>query len=184
MKSDRESEVWLGVLAGGLAGIAGATAMVLFNRLLAETGFGSNDLGAHKQHRHVRGKPNETDGTIADDPASEKAAAKLVEAAVGAELGDTGEKVAGSVAHHAFGALAGALYGTAVATAPQLAIGRGAPYGALVWITAAEFALPLAGLSKRPWHYPAERHVASFATHIVFGLTLEGVRRWITRAIR
>ena len=158
--------------------------MVIFNHALAATGFGRDDLGGRKQHRHRHGKPNQTDGTIADDPASEKAAAMLVEAATGEPLDDSGRKIAGSLAHHAFGASAGAVYGAAVARIPQLAAGAGAAYGGFVWLTATEIAMPLSGLAKPPARYPAERHIASLATHLVFGLTLEAVRRWVTRTLR
>ena len=155
--------------------------MVVFNHALAATGFGRNDLGERKQDRHLRAKPNATDGTISDEPASEKAAADLTEAATGERPGDRGKKVLGSIAHHLFGAATGAVYGAAVSRMPQLAAGAGAAYGALVWATAVETGLPLAGLAKGPSAYKAERHVASLATHLVFGLSLEAVRRSMTR---
>ena len=182
--SGMKSDILAGAAAGAVGGVIGSTAMVLVNHALAATGFGREDLGARKQHRHDRGKPNETDGTISDEPASEKGVSKLVEATTGHQLGDTGKKVGGTLAHHAFGAVVGAMYGAAVASAPRLAVGSGAAYGAFVWLSAAEIALPLAGLAKRPTRYPAERHVASLATHLVFGLTVEGVRRWMSRTIR
>lgn len=179
-----KSDLLVGAAAGAVGGVVGSTAMVLFNHLLAATGFGREDLGARKHHRHLHGKPNQTDGTISDEPASEQAAARVFEAATGTRLGDRGKKVGGSVAHHAFGAVAGALYGVAVARTPQLATGGGAPYGALVWLSATEIGLPLSGFAKRPTHYRAERHIASLATHVVFGLTVECVRRWMSRTIR
>lgn len=179
-----KSDLLIGAAAGAAGGIAGAAAMVIFNHLLAGAGFGRHDLGARKQHRHVHGKPNETDGTIADEPASEQVASKLVEATTGEELGDRGKKIGGTLGHYLFGAAAGALYGAAVSRTPRLAAAAGAPYGALVWVTAVEMALPLSGFAKPPTAYRAERHLASFGTHIVFGVTLEGVRRWMTRTIR
>ena len=182
--SRMKSDLLVGAAAGAVGGIAGSTAMVLFNHTLAATGFGRDDLGARKQHRHRHGKPNETDGTISDEPASEQAASKLVEAVGGDPLGDTGKKIGGTLAHHAFGAVAGALYGAAVARTPQVAAGGGAAYGAFVWLSAVEIALPLAGLAKRPTRYRAERHIASLATHLVFGLAVEGVRRSMSRTIR
>ena len=166
-----------GAVAGMVGGVVGSTAMVVFNRLLAETGFGRQDLGARKQHRHVEGKPNTTDGTIADEPASEKAASYVAEAVTTTPLDDHGKKIGGSLAHHAFGAMTGAFYGAVVSRVPQFAAGAGAPYGALVWLTAAEIGMPLTGLAKKPWAYRRERHAASFATHLVFGLILEATRR-------
>ena len=177
MKAQSETGVLTGALAGVVGGVVGSTAMVVFNHLLAATGFGRHDVGARKQDRHLRAKPNSTDGTIADEPASEKAASHLVEAVTGERLDDEGKKIGGLLAHHAFGAMTGAFYGAAVSQVPQFAVGGGAPYGALVWLTAAETAMPLTGLARRPWAYRPERHAASLATHLVFGLTLEATRR-------
>jgi len=183
MRSDAccDSSVWRGAAAGALGGLLGSTAMVGFNHLLAATGFGRDDLGARKQHRRVDAKPNDTDGTIADEPASMKAASNLAEAVTGEPLGERGKRIGGPIAHHAFGAAAGALYGAVVARVPELARGAGAPYGGLVWLAGAEIGVPLSGLSRSPAAYPPARHAASFATHLVFGLTVEGVRRMLTR---
>lgn len=175
------SEIWRGAAAGALGGIFGSAAMVGFNHLLAATGLGRHDHGRRKQHRRTNAEPNETDGTIPDEPASEKAASNMVEAVTGEPLGDRAKKVGGSIAHHAFGAVVGALYGAAATRVPWIAVGAGAPFGAAVWLTATEAGVPLAGLSKPPGAYPAERHAASLATHVVFGLAVEGVRRWMTR---
>ena len=37
--------------------------------------------------------------------------------------------------------------------------------------------MPLAGLASGPGAYPLSRHAAALASHLVFGLTVEGVRR-------
>ena len=51
------------------------------------------------------------------------------------------------------------------------------PYGALVWIAGAGIGVPMAGLPRRPTSYPPEPHAASLDPHLVFGLTVEVVRR-------
>lgn len=177
----RSDDVWRGAAAGLLGGVVGSAAMVGFNHALSAAGVARDDRGRRKQHRRTDAEPNETDGTIPDEPASEKAVSNLVEGMTGEPLGDRGKKVAGSVAHHAFGATLGALYGAAAARVPRLAAGLGLPYGAFVWLTATEAGVPLARLSKSPDAYPPARHAASLGTHLVFGLTVEAVRRWMTR---
>lgn len=175
------SDIWRGALAGAAGGVAGAAAMVGFNHALSALGVGRDDHGRRTPHRRGQAEPNETDGTVPDEPASEKVASNAVEAVTGEPLADRGRKVGGSLVHHAFGAGMGAVYGAAVARLPALAAGAGLPYGALVWITATEIGVPLAGLSKLPSVYPPVRHATSLATHLVYGLTLETVRRWMTR---
>lgn len=177
----RSDDIWRGAAAGAVGGVIGSAAMVCFNHALAASGVGRDDHGRRTQHRRADAEPNETDGTIPDEPASEKAVSNLVETMTGEPLGDRGKKVGGSVAHHAFGATLGAVYGAVAVLYPRIAAGGGLPYGALVWLTATEAGVPLAGLSKPPGAYPPVRHAASLATHLIFGLTVDRVRRWMTR---
>ncbi|HEY0872911.1 MAG TPA: DUF1440 domain-containing protein [Vicinamibacterales bacterium] len=178
---DGNSNVWRGLAAGAIGGAIGSSAMVLFNHLLGSSGFGRDDPGRHDQHRRTDAKPNDTDGTISDEPATEKAASNLHEAATNERLNGPEKRTAGSILHHAFGAMVGAAYGAATARVPQLAAGGGVPYGVLVWAAAAETGLPLVGLAKPPASYRWERHAASLASHLAFGATLEAVRRSMTR---
>ncbi|HJR61773.1 MAG TPA: DUF1440 domain-containing protein [Vicinamibacterales bacterium] len=172
--------MWRGAAAGALGGLVGSSAMVAFNHLLAATGFARNDVG-RKPERRTDAKPNDIDGTLADEPASMKAASNLTEAVTGQPLGERGKKIGGPIMHHAFGAVAGALYGATAVGIPQVTAGGGMPYGFLVWLTGPESGVPLAGLSRAPDSYPPARHAASLATHLVFGATVEATRRWMTR---
>jgi len=175
-----DSSVWRGAAAGALGGILGSTAMVRFNHLLAAIGFGRDDVGRHKEYRRVDAKPNDTDGTIADEPASMKAASHVSEAVNGEPLTERGKNIGGPIVHHVFGAAAGALYGAAAARVPQLAAGGGVPYGSFVWLVGAEIGVPMSGLSRSPGSYPPSRHAASLATHVMFGLMVEATRRSLT----
>jgi hypothetical protein len=170
-----------GIAAGAIGGAVGSSTMVLFNHLLAGSGFARDDLGRREQDRRVDAKPNDADGTISDEPATEKAASNMYESASGEPLDEQEKRAAGSLLHHAFGVIAGAVYGAATARMPRLAAGGGLPYGVLVWLAAAETGLPLAGLARPPASYRWERHAASLASHLAFGATLDAVRRMMTR---
>ena len=170
-----------GAAAGALGGIVASGAMVLFNHLLAASGFGEDDVSRHHQHHRDDAEPNDTDGTIADEPASRKAASRASEMVAGRPLTEREKDAAGPLMHYAFGAAAGAMYGALAATSPRITTGRGAPYGAAVFLAAGEIGVPLAGLSRNPASYPPSRHAAALATHLVFGLTLEAVRRGLMR---
>ena len=173
-----------GAAAGAIGGIVGSGAMVVFNHLVARTGFGQSDLGEHHQHRRTDAKPNDSDGTIADEPASRKAASAAAESVIGRPLDEREKDVGGSLFHYGFGAVAGAVYGMLAATSPRVTTGGGAPYGAAVFLTAGELGVPMAGLARRPTEYPASRHLAALATHVVFGVTLEAVRHLLMRRTR
>jgi putative membrane protein len=171
-----------GALAGTVAGLAGSAVMVGFNHLLGATGFGEDDRGGRHQHRRDDAKPNDTDGTISDEPASIKLARAVGERITGAPLTERQKRIGGSLVHHAFGAFTGAMYGALATKLPAVSAGAGLPYGFLVWLVADEAALPLFGLAKAPPNYRAERHAAALATHLAFGLTVEGVRRRLAPA--
>jgi hypothetical protein len=100
------------------------------------------------------------------------------------ELTEREKDAAGTVFHYAMGATSGALYGAAAEFAPGATSGAGLPFGVAVWVCADEGLVPAAGLSKSPSEYPLSIHAYSFASHLVFGLTAEAVRRTVRRALR
>jgi hypothetical protein len=169
-----ESNPILGAAAGAFGGLAGAWAMVCFNRALGGGGFRPGD--SHP-HRRSRAQPNDTDATFSDEPATIQAASVIAEPVLGRELEEREKKVGGSVVHFLFSAALGAVYGATAERQPSAAAGAGIPFGTAVWIAADEIGMPLAGFASHPRNYPLSRHAAAFGSHIVFGLTVEGVRR-------
>ncbi|HWR37529.1 MAG TPA: DUF1440 domain-containing protein [Clostridia bacterium] len=99
----------------------------------------------------------------------------------GHELTPEQRRKAGPVVHYAFGALLGAAYGAAAEVAPMMTKGMGAPFGVAVWAVGDEIAVPALGLSPWPTEVPAEAHAAMFASHVLYGASLEGVRRMLRR---
>lgn len=77
----------------------------------------------------------------------------------------------------------GGLYGAVADVAPQVTTSAGLPFGTAFWLVVDETAVPLLGLSKPPTEYPASTHVYALASHLVYGLTAELVRRNLRRAL-
>lgn len=177
----RGDDVWRGAVAGAIGGAVGASAMVLFNHLLARTGFAEQDLGRHHRQHRVDAKPNDSDATVSDEPATRRAASRVAAGVAGRPLTEREKDVGGPIVHHLFGAANGALYGALAARVPAVAAGGGTLFGGALWLGAAEIGLPLARLARPPQAYPGERHAASFLSHLVFGATAEAVRRILTR---
>jgi hypothetical protein len=100
------------------------------------------------------------------------------------ELTQREKEAAGTAFHYAMGATSGALYGAVAEAAPGATAGAGLPFGVAVWLVADEGLVPAAGLSKSPSEYPLSIHAYSFASHLVFGLTAEVVRRAVRNALR
>jgi hypothetical protein len=163
----------LGAAAGVAGGILGSWMMVRFNHLVGRT-----DEHPHpEEHHRADAAPNKTDGTISDTPASVKVASMIGETLTDQPLDERDKKIGGSVLHYLFGAVTGGFYGAIAERTPAAASGFGLPFGATVWLAADEIGLPLAGLAKNPARYPASRHAAALGTHLVFGATVEAVRR-------
>lgn len=171
---DHKSSPLLGALAGAVGGLAGAWAMVQFNHAIGGGGFRAGDAHAH---RRVNARPNDTDATFPDEPASMQLASAIARPIIGRPLNEREKDVGGPIMHYLFGACMGAMYGAAAETEPSTTAAAGIPFGAAVWLAADEIGVPLAGFSSDPQDYPASRHAAAFASHVVFGLTVEAVRR-------
>ena len=169
----KRSNVWRGLAAGALGGVAGSWAMVRFNHALGRTEGGERP----NQHRRQSASPNETDSTISDEPASIQVASLAAEAVTHRRLDEHEREIGGSLVHYLFGAAVGGAYGAAAEYRRGPTALAGLPFGTSVWIAADELGLPLVGLARKPTDYPASRHLAAFASHLIFGLTVEAVRR-------
>ena len=173
----RRANPVLGALAGAAAGIVGSWAMVQFNHLV-DPGTGASDKpGDPYAHRRDDARPNDMDGTIPDEPGSMQAASAVAQPMLGRALDEREKEIAGPVMHYAFGATVGALYGAAAEIDQSATRGAGVPYGVSVWLIADEIGMHAAGFATRPTDYPLSRHAATLGTHIVFGITVEAVRR-------
>jgi hypothetical protein len=151
--------------------------MVRCNHLM-DPGTGESDKpGDPHAHRRTQARPNDTDGTIPDEPGSMQVASALAEPVLGRPLSEREKEIGGPVVHYAFGAAAGAMYGIAAERDGSATRGAGIPYGIAVWLIADEIGMHLGGFATKPTDYPLSRHAATLATHIAFGLSVEAVRR-------
>ena len=173
----RQPNLVLGACAGVAAGLVGSWTMVRFNHALAPQDGGTDKPGERFAHHRDTARPNEMDGTIPDEPGSIQAAEALAEPVLGRPLTWREKEVGGSVMHYLFGATVGALYGAAAERDRSVITGAGSTYGIAVWLVADEIGMHAAGFATAPEDYPPSRHAAALASHIVFGLTVEAVRR-------
>jgi putative membrane protein len=177
----RESVV-NGVLAGAAAGVAGALAMNLFQRLAARAGGGREaDDATIGIPRTGRGpQPAQAIGNASDDAATKVASAAT--STVGYSLTTPRAKQAGGeFVHLAFGAVTGALYGAATEMVPRTRIAAGVPFGVAVWALADEGLVPALGLKRPPRDTSPGLHAYTFASHVIYGATTELVRSALRR---
>jgi Protein of unknown function (DUF1440) len=126
---------------------------------------------------------SEEQSQSSDEPATVKAAEIVSERIFRHQLAKNEKEMAGAAVHYATGGTSGAVYGVAAELAPEVTVGAGIPFGSAVWLVVDEGAMPLFGLSKGPTEYPLSTHSYALASHFVYGLTTELVRRTLRTTI-
>jgi hypothetical protein len=187
---NREPDVLKGAIAGFIGGLVASWTMNQFQAALSklmegiEKPHGAQSLkpgGGQEGVRQMKHEPEEN--SEEQDDATEKLASAISENVFGHELDKSEKESEGAVVHYAFGAAMGGVYGIAAEVVPEASAGLGVPFGAVFWLTADEMAVPLLGLAKPPTEYPLSTHAYALASHLVYGLTAEVVRRAVRKAL-
>lgn len=147
---------FLGLLAGVAAGLVASAAMAAF--------------------QHQAGKLLPEDGD--EDPATVQAADKLSKALTDAPVPEAHREQAGLAVHYITGAVLGGIYGVITEYKPEASAGFGGAYGIATSALLDEAAVPAAGLAPGPDDTPLAQHAYGAASHLVYGIVLEGVR-WL-----
>jgi len=189
VKARKNGDLMKGLAAGIVGGLAASVVMNQFQKLLSKmTNSDKRSHGAQslQQGSPKRGIARELKKRGKDD-ANDDAAGRLANAiSVGVfnrELTEREKEAGGTALHYAYGISMGAVYGAAAEVLPAVTAGAGLPYGTLIWISADEGVVPLLGLSKPPTEYPLSIHAYALASHLVYGLTTEAVRRIVRNAL-
>jgi putative membrane protein len=186
----KRSDPLKGMMAGAVGGLVASWVMNQFQALLSRTTHGGerphgaqslqDGLPRHGVARELQERGLDTEA----DNAAIRTAVLVSERLFGVELAERRQKeMAGAAAHYAFGVATGGLYGAIAELRPATTVGAGLPFGAAVWVVADEIIVPALGLSKPPTEYPPLTHAYSLASHLVYGLTTEIVRREVRRAL-
>ncbi len=183
-----EPNVWKGALAGLVAGLVASWVMDRFQDcwLVLSPENGSTKKENSSEHALSNLKAEQSLDKIADgddeneDDATVKAASALSEIIFDHRLTPGEKKIAGPAVHYAVGATSGIVYGVTAELLPEVTAGAGLLYGGAFWLVVDEGLVPLLGLSKEPGAYSLSTHIYALASHLVFGVTAEGVR-WVMR---
>lgn len=174
------------VLKGLAAGVVGGlVASFVMNKFQAAWSAVSESM-ANSDGENDKGKSDEgkkSGQREEPEPTTVKAAEAISKDVFDHDLTKSEKKYAGPAVHYATGAGSAAIYGAAAELFPKITRGAGLPFGVAVWLIVDEGAVPALGLSKSPLEYPASTHVFALASHLVFGLSTEMVRRAARRAL-
>ena len=178
-----------GLAAGAVGGLAAAFVMNRFQAALGRTVAGeerSHGAQSLQQGTPQRGVGRDLQAEGVDHPeddATERLANAISVGVLERGLTEREKDAAGTAFHYAMGLTSGALYGALAEFAPAAKSGGGLPFGMAVWLIADEGLVPAAGLSKSAEEYPLSIHAYSIASHLVFGLAAETVRRAVRAAL-
>lgn len=175
-----EHSAWKGLLAGAAGGLVGTIVMTQFQN-------GWQKVAEKRRFGDIRKReaPSRARASEEKENATMKAAGKLARAA-GGELTHEEKKQASPWVHYGFGTAMGALYGMAMETSPRGVRAQRVPFfgtlfGSALFLGADEMAVPALGLAKASGS--PSSHEYGWASHMVYGVTAEFVRRQIRRLI-
>ena len=171
----RKRSLWKGIVAGAAGGLAASWVMGHTYGLASKA---SEKLMPKDKFRELqRASADAREATA-------KAADRVTRPLLGRRLRHHERERAKPVVHYAFGSAVGALYGATSEYIPVVRKFAGAPFGAAVFAGADQLALPALNLTRSPREYPLAMHGTELGSHIVYGMTLEGVRRLVRRILR
>jgi putative membrane protein len=176
-------DVLAGVIAGLVGGAVGAWAMNQVGpgiQYVKQAWRGVGDGGDAADERRSGEQRASHDE---EDSATLRVARAVSRTAVGHDLPEGSESAAANAVHFGFGAVNGGWYGAMAEVWPMITGARGMLFGTLVWAGADEVAMPALGLSASPARYPLSTHAESLATHLVYGVATDTVRRLVRRAL-
>jgi putative membrane protein len=109
--------------------------------------------------------------------------AVLVEKLAGGELVNTKKEFATGAIYWGFGALTGAAYGAVVEYYPPASAKDGAGFGMALSSLTHDTMLPAIGLAAGPEEQTARERTSEMATHVVYGVVTETVRRVVRKML-
>ncbi len=178
-----EHSAWKGLLAGAVGGLVGTIAMTEFQKGWQKVSEKRLSGDRRKEQKTSRARSFEERARSFEEKedATMKAAGKLAQAA-GRELTHEEKKRVSPLVHYGFGTAMGALYGMAMETSPRGVRAQRIPvfgslFGSALFLGADEMSVPALGLSEAA-ESPAS-HLYAWASHLVYGLTTEFVRRQV-----
>lgn len=107
----------------------------------------------------------------------------FAEKLAGHELAGVEKEAAAEAIHWGFGALTGAAYGALAEYYPQATAKDGAGFGMALSSLTHGTALPAMGLSAEPEEQTTRERTSEMATHLVYGVVTETVRRVVRKML-
>jgi hypothetical protein len=173
------------LVIGLCAGVVAGFVMNQFSRAATHlTGGREGDAAAPGSDRVGRGaQPPQAEGDAGQD-AAVRVGTAAYELVTGARPSRRDEPRLGTAAHYVFSASLGVAYALLRERVPAITAGRGALFGAAVWVIADEGVIPALGLSRGPRELGRAVLLYGLAAHLVYGLSLDAGHDMMTPRAR
>ena len=183
MRKSRPS-ILRGIAAGIAAGIVATLVMDQFQKLTTAAQKATEKrrkLAEHESPWQIAREQALEEQRQAEQEDSTEIVARKIAEATGTHLPKEDKKKAGRAVHYTFGTLMGVVYAVTAELVPEATTGAGAAFGTLLFLAADEVAVPAFQLSPSTAGTPTFDHLQHWASHVVYGGSLELVRNLITR---
>jgi putative membrane protein len=171
-----ERELGKSLIAGLVGGFIGTIVMTQFQNAWSKASQKlKNKTDDSPKKQHAPGEDEKDDSTM-------KAAGKIARLA-GHELSYEEKKKLGPVVHYSFGTVQGGVYGSVMEVAEEP--GGLLPallFGSTLFVVD-EIAVPALGLSSKTTEAPLSAHLYGLASHLVYAVSTEIVRRGVRSAL-
>ena len=181
----KKETAWKGLVIGLASGFVATIATSQFQNAWGKISKLKSSGEGSSSSSETASSENSSQSAEERENATEKAASKVAEL-TDYELSQEDKKKAGMLVHYGFGMVMGGVYGLGMAisnkrrTSPAI---PGAVFGTALFLAADEFALPALELSGKPSEAELGTHLYGLASHLVYGMTLEGVRHLTLRLL-
>lgn len=177
-KKNHAPSLWKGAVAGLVAGLIGSLVKSKVEPPLQK--LGENLFPPTPAQKRLRGA--DTTGHPLNMPPAIMIK-EVSEAATGEKPASQTTETTMMGVHYAFGTSLAVAYAVAAEEIPGITVGAGVPAGAVMWAATHGSIVPALGLQERPDEMPAAWYVWELGSHLVFGLTVEIVRREIRKRL-
>jgi putative membrane protein len=174
----RHPHLGKGVLAGLVGDLIGTIVMTEFQNAWnkASQSMKNDRAKDSEQNQQTQGEPEKENATMI--------AAGKIARLTGHQRSHQQKKKLGPVVHYSFGTLQGGIYGVVTeVNGNSRAFLPGLLFGSALFVAADEVAMPALGFSGKPTDYPLSSHLYGLASHLVYGVTAEMVRRGLRSAL-
>ena len=174
-------EMLRGACAGMIGGFVASWVMIKFQEATKPAGPCGNGRrrqgDAEARERSEKRQREAEQQQQAAHEATVKTAEKVSRKLFDHELSETEKQLAAPAIHYAYGTAVGGLYGAVSEVWPFLDVGFGMGYGMALWLLGSEAAVPALRLGPPPTKASPTQHADALASHLVYGITLDLVRR-------